>query len=85
MQDLLAAIGHTRHGNAVAQEHRKKAASLASRVAGFVLGSGPSSGVNWVKGMSPVELHAELIYAETLFEKVRIFIVVLHYRMKWKT
>lgn len=70
MQDLLAAIGHTRHGNAVAQQHRKKSVSLTTRLAGLVTGSPASSGVSWVKSMTPVERHAELIYAETLFEKV---------------
>jgi hypothetical protein len=68
-QDLLAAIAHTKHANIVAQRRRKKAASFASRVVGFMT---PSlySGVNWVKTMTPVERHAELIYAEALFEKV---------------
>ena len=63
MQDLLAAIGHTKHGNNVAQQHRKTA-SFASRIAGLV---SSSSEVNWIKSMTPVERHAELMYAETLF------------------
>ena len=67
-QDLLSAMGHTKHGNTVANEHRKKAASLPFRLAGYVTGN---TGVNWVKGMTPVELHAELVYAESLFEKAR--------------
>jgi hypothetical protein len=66
-QDLLSAIGHIKHGNAIANEHRKKAASLPFRLAGYVTGS---SGANWVKSMTPVERHAELVYAESLFEKV---------------
>ncbi|THG92650.1 hypothetical protein EW145_g8638, partial [Phellinidium pouzarii] len=73
-EDLLAAIGHTRHGIAIAQQHRKKAASLTSRLAGFVVG-GPMSGITWVRSMTPVERHAELIYAETLFEKALLGIV----------
>lgn len=67
-QDLLSAMGHTKHGNTIANEHRKKAASLPFRLAGYVTGN---TGVNWVKSMTDVERHAELVYAESLFEKVR--------------
>ncbi|KAI0295131.1 hypothetical protein B0F90DRAFT_1811542 [Multifurca ochricompacta] len=70
--DLLSAIGHAKHGNIIANEHRKKAASLPFRLAGFVTGS---SGVNWIKSMTPVERHAELVYAESLFEKALLGIV----------
>lgn len=66
IQDLIAAIGHTKHGNHVASQHRK-AASFTSRLAGWV---STSSEVSRIKSMTPVERHAELIYAETLFEKV---------------
>lgn len=48
-------------------QHRKRAASLPWRLAGYVTGS---SGVSWIKSMTPVERHAELVYAESLFEKV---------------
>lgn len=61
-------MGHTKHGNTIANEHRKKAASLPFRLAGYVTGN---TGVNWVKSMTDVERHAELVYAESLFEKVR--------------
>jgi hypothetical protein len=70
-QDLLAAIEHCKHGLAVAAAHRKRPASMASRLAGFVTGSSSASGLTWIKSMTPVERHAELVYAETLFEKVR--------------
>ncbi|KAH9976889.1 hypothetical protein BGW80DRAFT_1436138 [Lactifluus volemus] len=62
--DLLSAIGDIKHGNAIAIEHRKKAASLPFRLAGYVTGS---SGSNWVKSMTAVERHAELVYAESLY------------------
>lgn len=62
----MSAIGHIKHGNTIANEHRKKAALLPFRIAGYVTGS---SGVNSVKNMTPVERHAELVYAESLFEK----------------
>jgi hypothetical protein len=65
-QDILSAIAHIKHGNAVANEHRKKAASLPFRLAGYVTGS---SGISWVRNMTVVERHAELVYAESLFEK----------------
>lgn len=70
LQDLLAAIGHVKHGNAIAQQHRKRTAALPTRLAGLVIGSLNTSGVGFVKTMSDVERHAELVYAETLFEKV---------------
>jgi hypothetical protein len=63
-------MGHTKHGNTIANEHRKKAASLPFRLAGYVTGN---TGVNWVKSMTNVERHAELVYAESLFEKARNF------------
>ena len=68
-QDLLSAMGHTKHGYTIASEHRKRAASLPFRLAGYVTGS--TTGVDWVKSMTPVERHAELVYAESLFEKAR--------------
>lgn len=75
-QDLLAAIGHVKHGNGIAQQHRKRSAALPTRLAGLVLSSLNTSGVGFVKSMTDVERHAELVYAETLFEKV---VYGLHY------
>ncbi|EGO03118.1 hypothetical protein SERLA73DRAFT_176637 [Serpula lacrymans var. lacrymans S7.3] len=74
-KDLLAAIGHTRHGNAVASQHRKRQASLTTRLAGYVVSSLNTSGVGWIKDMTPVERHAELVYAESLFEKSLLGVV----------
>ncbi|KAH9926631.1 uncharacterized protein BXZ73DRAFT_49303 [Epithele typhae] len=74
-EDLLKAIGHVRHGNTIAQQHRKRAASLPTRLAGFVVGSLNTSGVGFIKSMTAVERHAELVYAETLFEKALLGIV----------
>lgn len=71
IQDLLAAISHVKHGNAVAQQHRKRSAALPTRLVGLVVGSLNTSGVGFVKSMTDVERHAELVYAESLFEKVR--------------
>jgi hypothetical protein len=61
-------MGHTKHGNTIANEPQKKAASLPFRLAGYVTGN---TGANWVKSMTDVERHAELVYAECLFEKAR--------------
>ncbi|KIM74729.1 hypothetical protein PILCRDRAFT_827932 [Piloderma croceum F 1598] len=72
--DLLAAIDHTRHGNHIAQLHRKKTGSYVSRLAGYVIGS-DSSGVGFIKSMTMTERHAELTYAESLFEKALLGIV----------
>ena len=55
----------------MAQVHRKRSAALHTRLAGLVIGSLNTSGVGWIRSMTDVERHAELVYAETLFEKVR--------------
>ncbi|KAL5496113.1 hypothetical protein ACEPAH_3030 [Sanghuangporus vaninii] len=70
-EDILAAIGHTRHGNNIANQHRKSE-SMFTRLSSLV---SSTSEVNWVKSMTPVERHAELIYAETLFEKALLGII----------
>ena len=90
---MLAAITHVKHGNAIAQQHRKRAAALPTRLAGLVIGSLNTSGVGFVKTMTPVQRHAELVYAETLFEKVgflrnkfavaEILSAVHVYRLSW--
>jgi uncharacterized membrane protein YagU involved in acid resistance len=72
-QDLLTAIGHTKRGNHIASLHRKKQAFLGSRLAGYVVSTlHPSSVVGFIASMTDVERHAELVYAESLYEKVRI-------------
>ena len=74
LQDLLAAIGHTKRGVHIASKHRKQQTLFGSRIAGFVassLGATTNSGIiNSVKSMTDVERHAELVYAESSFEKV---------------
>jgi hypothetical protein len=72
-QDIVAALAHVRTGNAVAQAHRRRPPSLAGRLAGYVTGS--SSGPSAIRAMTPVERHAELVYAETTFEKALLGIV----------
>ncbi|KAI0713075.1 hypothetical protein C8T65DRAFT_646041 [Cerioporus squamosus] len=74
-EDLKDAIEHVRHGNDVAARHRKRAASLPTRLAGLVVGSLNTSGVGFIKSMSTLERHAELVYAESLFEKALLGIV----------
>ncbi|KAK7453411.1 hypothetical protein VKT23_011676 [Stygiomarasmius scandens] len=74
-EDLLAAIEHTKHGNSIATKHRKKAASITSRLAGYVVSSLNTSGVGFIKSMTDVERHAELVYAESLFEKALLGIL----------
>ncbi|KAL1748304.1 hypothetical protein HDZ31DRAFT_79835 [Schizophyllum fasciatum] len=74
-EDLLAGIQHTKRGNHVAQQHRKKAPYFTSRIAGLVVSSFSTSGVDWIRSMTPVERHAELTYAESLFEKTILGIV----------
>ncbi|THU87099.1 hypothetical protein K435DRAFT_782606 [Dendrothele bispora CBS 962.96] len=74
-EDLLSGIEHTKQGNLIAMKHRKKAASITSRLAGYVVSSLNSHGVGFIKSMTDVERHAELVYAESLFEKALLGIV----------
>ncbi|KAF9555191.1 hypothetical protein CPC08DRAFT_737445 [Agrocybe pediades] len=81
-KDLLAGIQHTKQGNHIASLHRKKQAFLGSRLAGYVVSSVSSAlhhdsdaSVQWIKSMTDVERHAELTYAESLFEKALLGIV----------
>ncbi|TFK53849.1 hypothetical protein OE88DRAFT_1654178 [Heliocybe sulcata] len=74
-EDILTALGHAKHGNTIASHHRKKSASMATRLAGLVVSSLHTSGVGYYKSMTPVERHAELVYAESLFEKSILGIV----------
>ncbi|KNZ80288.1 Tetratricopeptide repeat protein 39B [Termitomyces sp. J132] len=64
-EDLLSAINHTKHGNHIASQHRKKAGFFGS-----LMGSTAS-----IRSMSDGERHAELTYAESLFEKALLGIV----------
>ncbi|TEB19564.1 hypothetical protein FA13DRAFT_1844951 [Coprinellus micaceus] len=85
-EDLLSALQHAKHGNAIASAHRKRhgilgsigsivstAASVVSPLSGG--GGQGGAGVGWVRSMTPVERHAELVYAESLFEKALLGIV----------
>ena len=72
---MLAGIQHTKQGNHIASLHRKKAAFLGSKLAGYVVSSVSGSSVQWIKGMTDVERHAELVYAESLFEQALLGIV----------
>ncbi|KAF8147845.1 hypothetical protein B0H34DRAFT_785773 [Crassisporium funariophilum] len=72
--DLLAGIAHTKQGNLIASQHRKKQAFLGSRLAGYVVSS-LHSGVGFIKGMTDVERHAELVFAESMFEKALLGIM----------
>ncbi|KAF8956825.1 hypothetical protein BDZ97DRAFT_1925090 [Flammula alnicola] len=75
--DLLAGIAHTKQGNLIANAHRKKAAFFGSRLAGYVVSAVHSGGNNtaFIKSMTDVERHAELVYAESLFEKALLGIM----------
>ncbi|KAF9523683.1 hypothetical protein CPB83DRAFT_775027 [Crepidotus variabilis] len=74
-EDLLAGIAHIKRGNQIADLHRKKPAFFGSRLAGFVVSSLQPTGISFIKGMTAVERHAELVYAESLFEKALLGIV----------
>ncbi|KAG2137023.1 hypothetical protein DEU56DRAFT_736904 [Suillus clintonianus] len=74
-KDLLASINHTKHGISIASAHRKRPGSLAGRLAGYIVPSLSTSGTEWIAGMTPVERHAELVYAESLYQKSLLGIV----------
>ncbi|KAG2355431.1 hypothetical protein BDR07DRAFT_1453781 [Suillus spraguei] len=74
-KDLLAAINHTKHGIAVASAHRRRPGSFAGRLAGYIVPSLSTGGTEWIAGMTPVERHAELVYAESLYQKSLLGIV----------
>ncbi|KAG6875259.1 hypothetical protein C0993_008664, partial [Termitomyces sp. T159_Od127] len=67
-EDLLSAINHTRHGNHIASQHRKKAGFFGSLI-------GSASSTAFIRSMTDTERHAELTYAESLFEKALLGIV----------
>ncbi|KZO92430.1 hypothetical protein CALVIDRAFT_546961 [Calocera viscosa TUFC12733] len=71
-QELASAIEDAKHTTEVAQRHRKPAPGIASRVAGLVVGG---SNLSFVKSMTDVQRHAELVYAETLLIKAVLGIV----------
>ncbi|PFH45834.1 hypothetical protein AMATHDRAFT_157688, partial [Amanita thiersii Skay4041] len=73
--DLLAGISHTKHGNHIASQHRKKQSFLGSRLAGYVVSALHPSSLSFIRSMTPLERHAELVYAESLFEKALLGIV----------
>lgn len=73
-EDLVQALAHARHGNTIASQHRKSA-YFATRWVGMVVPGLNTSGVGWYKSMTPMERHAELVYAESLFEKALLGIV----------
>lgn len=79
-EDLLAAINDVKHGSEIANLHRKKNASLPTRLAGLLVSSLNTSGVGFIKSMTPVERHAELVYAEGLYERA---VVGIAYSGDW--
>ncbi|KAK0490235.1 hypothetical protein IW261DRAFT_1430992 [Armillaria novae-zelandiae] len=72
--DIVAAIGHTKHATAVALKNRK-VSSFTSKLAGYVVPSLHTTGVGLVQSMTPVERHAELIYAESIFERSMLAVI----------
>jgi hypothetical protein len=66
---------HTKHGNYIANLHRKKQSFFGSQLAGYVVSSLQPSGISFIRSMTDIERHAELVYAETLFEKALLGIV----------
>ncbi|KAK0191720.1 hypothetical protein F5146DRAFT_929724 [Armillaria mellea] len=72
--DIVAAMGHTKHATMVASKHRK-VSSFTSRLAGYLVPSLHTTGIGLVQSMTPVERHAELIYAESIFERSMLAVI----------
>ncbi|KAK0205803.1 hypothetical protein DFS33DRAFT_1309940 [Desarmillaria ectypa] len=72
--DIVAAIGHAKHATIVASKYRK-VSSFTSKLAGYVVPSLHTTGVSLVQSMTPVERHAELVYAESIFEKSMLAVI----------
>jgi hypothetical protein len=54
----------------IAHAHRKKTSYL-SKITSFIpIPTTNAQSLAWIESMSDVERHAELVYAETTFEKV---------------
>ena len=79
LQDLQVASEQVKHGNNLAYQHRAPPPAFTSRLAGLVW-ENASTGTGAIRSMSAVQRHAELLYAETLFTKVKPS-VNLDYRM----
>jgi hypothetical protein len=65
--DLLGAINVAKHAISIAHLHRKKASGIYSRLSSYITGHAQSQA--GLRQLTPVELHAELVFAETTFEK----------------
>jgi hypothetical protein len=70
VQDLLAAVDRTKHGITVTSAHRRRPGSFAGRLAGCIVPSLSTNRTEWIAAMTPVDRHAELVYAESLYQKV---------------
>ncbi|KAG8757111.1 hypothetical protein FRC14_002373 [Serendipita sp. 396] len=70
-KDIAAAIELARSSSNLALKHRKSV-SFASKLTGLVVGSSP---VATFKAMTPVQRHAELVYAECLAQKAILGII----------
>ncbi|KAI5118785.1 hypothetical protein M0805_005015 [Coniferiporia weirii] len=73
-KDLQEANKQVKHGNNLAHRHRAPPAPLVSRIAGLVW-ENSATGIGFIKTMTPVQRHAELLYAETLFAKALLGVV----------
>jgi hypothetical protein len=67
--------GSPRRNHPCQHQHRRKQAFLGSRLANYVVSTFHPGGVGFIKGMTEVERHAELVYAESMFEKALLGIV----------
>ncbi|EJD05281.1 uncharacterized protein FOMMEDRAFT_18880 [Fomitiporia mediterranea MF3/22] len=73
-EDLQEASKQVKHGNSLAYQHRAPAPPLVSRIVGLVWETSVT-GVSAIRNMTPVQRHAELLYAETLFAKALLGVV----------
>jgi Protein of unknown function (DUF3808) len=72
-EDLLGAINTAKHAVNIAQQHRKKANGIYGKLSSYITGHTQSQ--SGLKSLTPVELHAELVFAEMTFEKALLGVV----------
>ncbi|KAL5496106.1 hypothetical protein ACEPAH_3023 [Sanghuangporus vaninii] len=72
--DLQEASKQIRRSNQLANQHRAPSPPLLSRIVGLVWDNS-ATGVSFIKSMTPVQRHAELLYAETLFGKALLGVI----------
>jgi hypothetical protein len=76
-EDLLKAVNSNKQASSIASQHRKKPPSMSAALYKMASFSSADSTISHYSTMTPSELHAELVYAESLCMKVRMVFIFL--------